>query len=207
VLCIGDLHIPHRATDLPPKFRELLKPGKIHHILCTGNLCSRVSPAATPPPTTPRRPPGVQPRRMITSAGRAAHAPAAACCPPALCLLPLSIPCPPPPASNCPLPSAPHALQQAVMDTLRNICSDVHAVQGDFDDHESADQQVPHPHQPPPGPRPFRLLPAPPRTPRQATRPAVPLQRAPACCWRPQHRPRRGAPLRAPARATPLQTT
>lgn len=41
VLCIGDLHIPHRATDLPPKFKELLKPGKIHHILCCGNLCSK----------------------------------------------------------------------------------------------------------------------------------------------------------------------
>ncbi len=42
VLCIGDLHIPHRATDLPSKFKELLKPGKIHHTLCTGNLCSKV---------------------------------------------------------------------------------------------------------------------------------------------------------------------
>lgn len=42
VLCIGDLHIPHRAVDLPPKFKELLKPGKIHHVLCTGNLCSKV---------------------------------------------------------------------------------------------------------------------------------------------------------------------
>jgi vacuolar protein sorting-associated protein 29 len=42
VLCIGDIHIPHRATDIPAKFRELLKPGKIHQILCTGNLCSKV---------------------------------------------------------------------------------------------------------------------------------------------------------------------
>lgn len=24
VLCIGDLHIPHRATDLPAKFKALL---------------------------------------------------------------------------------------------------------------------------------------------------------------------------------------
>lgn len=39
VLCIGDLHIPHRAADLPPKFKELLKPGKIHSILCSGNIC------------------------------------------------------------------------------------------------------------------------------------------------------------------------
>lgn len=42
VLCIGDLHIPHRATDLPPKFKALLVPGKIGHILCPGNLCTEV---------------------------------------------------------------------------------------------------------------------------------------------------------------------
>jgi vacuolar protein sorting-associated protein 29 len=24
VLCIGDLHIPHRTADLPPKFKSLL---------------------------------------------------------------------------------------------------------------------------------------------------------------------------------------
>jgi vacuolar protein sorting-associated protein 29 len=48
VLCIGDIHIPHRATDIPAKFRELLKPGKIHQILCTGNLCSKVRPQPQP---------------------------------------------------------------------------------------------------------------------------------------------------------------
>ncbi len=42
VLCISDLHIPHRATDLPPKFKALLVPGKISHILCPGNLCTEV---------------------------------------------------------------------------------------------------------------------------------------------------------------------
>lgn len=42
ILCIGDLHIPHRACDLPPQFKELLKPGKIHSILSTGNLCCKV---------------------------------------------------------------------------------------------------------------------------------------------------------------------
>ncbi|KIZ05006.1 Vacuolar protein sorting-associated protein 29 [Monoraphidium neglectum] len=41
VLCIGDLHVPHRAQDLPPKFKELLKPNKVDHILCCGNLCSK----------------------------------------------------------------------------------------------------------------------------------------------------------------------
>ncbi|KAK3223095.1 hypothetical protein Dsin_010120 [Dipteronia sinensis] len=38
VLAIGDLHIPHRAADLPPKFKSMLVPGKIQHIICTGNL-------------------------------------------------------------------------------------------------------------------------------------------------------------------------
>ena len=42
VLCIGDVHVPHRVTDLPAKFKNLLVPGKIHHILSTGNLCTRV---------------------------------------------------------------------------------------------------------------------------------------------------------------------
>ncbi|DBA68004.1 hypothetical protein WJX79_002108 [Trebouxia sp. C0005] len=41
VLCIGDLHIPHRATDLPAKFKQLLVPGKIHHSLCPGNICTK----------------------------------------------------------------------------------------------------------------------------------------------------------------------
>lgn len=41
VLCIGDLHIPHRATDLPPKFKQLLVPGKIHYSLCPGNICTK----------------------------------------------------------------------------------------------------------------------------------------------------------------------
>ncbi|EFJ46441.1 hypothetical protein VOLCADRAFT_62641 [Volvox carteri f. nagariensis] len=41
VLCIGDLHIPHRAADLPAKFKELLKPGKIHTTICVGNVCSK----------------------------------------------------------------------------------------------------------------------------------------------------------------------
>ena len=44
VLCIGDLHIPHRTVDLPTKFKALLVPGKIHHILCPGNICTKVCP-------------------------------------------------------------------------------------------------------------------------------------------------------------------
>lgn len=42
VLCLGDTHIPHRAPDLPAKFKELLKPGKIHSTICAGNVCSKV---------------------------------------------------------------------------------------------------------------------------------------------------------------------
>lgn len=41
VLVIGDFHIPHRAHTLPPQFKKLLVPGKIQHILCTGNLVSK----------------------------------------------------------------------------------------------------------------------------------------------------------------------
>lgn len=43
VLAIGDLHIPHRASDLPPKFKSMLVPGKIQHIICTGNLSVKVN--------------------------------------------------------------------------------------------------------------------------------------------------------------------
>ena len=43
VLVVGDLHIPHRSFAVPPKFKKLLVPGKIQHILCTGNLCTKES--------------------------------------------------------------------------------------------------------------------------------------------------------------------
>jgi len=43
VLCIGDLHIPDRVIDIPPKFKALLVPGKIHKILCTGNLSTEAT--------------------------------------------------------------------------------------------------------------------------------------------------------------------
>jgi len=42
VLALGDLHVPHRAADLPAKFKSMLVPGKIQHIICTGNLCIKV---------------------------------------------------------------------------------------------------------------------------------------------------------------------
>ncbi|KAL5264852.1 hypothetical protein ACHWQZ_G005806 [Mnemiopsis leidyi] len=41
VLVIGDMHMPYRKAALPQKFKKLLVPGKIQHILCTGNLCLR----------------------------------------------------------------------------------------------------------------------------------------------------------------------
>eukprot|EP01001_Neometanema_parovale_P012622 NODE_8929_length_673_cov_116.114545_g8668_i0.p1 GENE.NODE_8929_length_673_cov_116.114545_g8668_i0~~NODE_8929_length_673_cov_116.114545_g8668_i0.p1 ORF type:complete len:189 (+),score=39.01 NODE_8929_length_673_cov_116.114545_g8668_i0:44-610(+) len=43
ILAAGDLHIPHRALEIPHKFRALLAPGKVNHILCTGNLSTRES--------------------------------------------------------------------------------------------------------------------------------------------------------------------
>lgn len=43
MLVLGDIHIPHRCHNLPNKFKKLLTPGRIHHILCTGNLCTRES--------------------------------------------------------------------------------------------------------------------------------------------------------------------
>lgn len=41
ILVIGDLHIPDRALDIPPKFKKLLSPGKIGQTLCLGNLTDR----------------------------------------------------------------------------------------------------------------------------------------------------------------------
>jgi len=41
VLVAGDAHIPHRAHNIPAKFRKLLVPNKIQHIVCTGNLCTK----------------------------------------------------------------------------------------------------------------------------------------------------------------------
>jgi vacuolar protein sorting-associated protein 29 len=40
ILVIGDLHIPHRRLALPEQLLRILKPGKIHKIFCTGNLCT-----------------------------------------------------------------------------------------------------------------------------------------------------------------------
>ena len=37
------MHLPYRSYNLPMKFKKLLVPGRIQHILCTGNLCSKES--------------------------------------------------------------------------------------------------------------------------------------------------------------------
>ncbi|WVZ77059.1 hypothetical protein U9M48_024961 [Paspalum notatum var. saurae] len=103
VLALGDLHIPHRALDLPPKFKSMLVPGKIQHIICTGNLCIKPGPGALGQPNRPYivvRPEQVQtkPRRRLS----ASTAPAPA-------RLPASAPRyqPRPPASLRPLPGSP----------------------------------------------------------------------------------------------------
>ncbi|TPP64936.1 Vacuolar protein sorting-associated protein 29, partial [Fasciola gigantica] len=41
VLVIGDFHIPERKHSIHPAFKTLLAPGKIQHILCTGNLTTK----------------------------------------------------------------------------------------------------------------------------------------------------------------------
>mmetsp|Transcript_9174 Transcript_9174/g.55696 ORF Transcript_9174/g.55696 Transcript_9174/m.55696 type:complete len:95 (-) Transcript_9174:3540-3824(-) len=41
VLCIGDFHVPFRSSGMPKKFLEMLVPGKIQTVLCTGNLCTK----------------------------------------------------------------------------------------------------------------------------------------------------------------------
>ena len=39
VLIIGDMYIPFKSHEISKEFRERLQPGKIHQILCTGNVC------------------------------------------------------------------------------------------------------------------------------------------------------------------------
>ena len=41
VLVLGDLHIPHRAAAIPEKFKRMLVPNKMQHVLCTGNLVTK----------------------------------------------------------------------------------------------------------------------------------------------------------------------
>lgn len=40
-LVVGDYHIPHRAAEIPEKFRKMLVPNKMQHVLCTGNLVTK----------------------------------------------------------------------------------------------------------------------------------------------------------------------
>jgi len=43
VLVLGDFHIPFRTHNLPAKFKKILVPNRIQHILCTGNLNTKES--------------------------------------------------------------------------------------------------------------------------------------------------------------------
>ncbi len=38
VLLVGDHHIPFRSDSIPPQFTRMLVPGKMQHVICTGNL-------------------------------------------------------------------------------------------------------------------------------------------------------------------------
>jgi vacuolar protein sorting-associated protein 29 len=40
VVVLGDAHVGHRAIDIPDKFRKMLTPDKMQHLVSTGNLCS-----------------------------------------------------------------------------------------------------------------------------------------------------------------------
>lgn len=37
VLVLGDLHIPSRASKIPAPFKRMLVPGRMQHVICTGN--------------------------------------------------------------------------------------------------------------------------------------------------------------------------
>ncbi|KAL7668935.1 hypothetical protein ACOME3_009616 [Neoechinorhynchus agilis] len=41
ILIIGDIHFPFRSPSIPIQFKKFLHSGRIQHILCTGNLCTR----------------------------------------------------------------------------------------------------------------------------------------------------------------------
>jgi vacuolar protein sorting-associated protein 29 len=38
VLVLGDLHIPQRRNEIPEQFKRMLVPGKMQHVICTGNI-------------------------------------------------------------------------------------------------------------------------------------------------------------------------
>ena len=40
VLLVGDHFIPSRSNSIPPQFTRMLVPGKMQHVICTGNLGS-----------------------------------------------------------------------------------------------------------------------------------------------------------------------
>ena len=41
MLVLGDMHLPHRASEIAESFRKMLVPNKMQHVLSTGNLCTR----------------------------------------------------------------------------------------------------------------------------------------------------------------------
>ncbi|GMI45845.1 hypothetical protein TrCOL_g12549 [Triparma columacea] len=43
VLVLGDMHMPQRTAQIPAKFKKMLVPGKMQHVLCTGNLTTKDS--------------------------------------------------------------------------------------------------------------------------------------------------------------------
>jgi vacuolar protein sorting-associated protein 29 len=48
VLVLGDTHIPHRATQIPPQLQRMLVPGKMQHVIGTGNVDPSVVASLSP---------------------------------------------------------------------------------------------------------------------------------------------------------------
>lgn len=40
-LVVGDFHVPLRCSEVPAKYREMITPGKVSAVFCTGNIGSR----------------------------------------------------------------------------------------------------------------------------------------------------------------------
>ena len=41
VLLLGDFHIPHRAAEIPAKYKEMITPNKVNAVVCMGNMGCR----------------------------------------------------------------------------------------------------------------------------------------------------------------------
>lgn len=40
-LVLGDFHIPMRSLEIPQKYKDMITPGKVNTVFCTGNIGCR----------------------------------------------------------------------------------------------------------------------------------------------------------------------